>query len=65
MEKCGCNMCVIPRGGEVKKAVDIEGYNVEDCPCKNCLVKVVCSIICKDVLDYCKTFDKVLKIIAP
>lgn len=60
MEKCGCDMCIHTHGGRGKKLVDTKGYNVENCPCKNCLVKMVCRLICEDIVNYCETFDKIL-----
>lgn len=49
MEKCGCMDCILLLHG---KGTDIKGYIVEDCPCMNCLVKVVCISACDDIIDY-------------
>ncbi len=54
MEKCGCNNCVLIMG---IKAINKIGYDIEDCPCKNCLVKVLCNKVCIDVLDHVKAYD--------
>ncbi len=55
MEKCGCSQCIQLFG---TKAMDVQGHIIENCPCKNCLVKTMCIIACDDVIYYCKTFEK-------
>lgn len=55
MEKCGCSQCIQLFG---MKAMDVNGHIIENCPCVNCLVKVLCSVACDDVIYYCKTFEK-------
>lgn len=53
MEKCGCDTCVLV--GSIK-ATDREDYDIENCPCKNCLVKAICNRVCKGILDYCRNY---------
>lgn len=55
MEKCGCNNCVLIRGTKAIYRID---YNVKDCPCRNCLVKVLCNEVCNDILDYTKNYKR-------
>ncbi len=55
MEKCGCKQCIRVLG---RKAIHVDEYIVENCPCRNCLVKVVCDLVCKDVVEHCRSFDK-------
>lgn len=54
MEKCGCSNCTLILG---IKAIDKTGYDVENCPCQNCLVKVLCDKICNDMLEHVKAYN--------
>lgn len=46
-----CEGCLLPSSCGIKDLYD----NYDDCPCMNCLVKVMCSIVCKERMDYYKT----------
>lgn len=47
-----CDGCVVTRGVGYCLTHVIE--NGENCPCVNCLIKVMCSRACEDRINYSK-----------
>ncbi len=43
-----CEGCLLPPMCAIKD----EYADYDDCPCINCLVKVMCSIVCQERMDY-------------
>lgn len=55
MEKCGCKECIKIKG---EKGIKMYKHIAENCPCRCCLVKVICIFACEDMIDYCKAYAK-------